>query len=121
MTTERMYFCMDFIGGGSIERVLKVQEIFPEQRIKFYAMQMIIALDILHKNNIMHRDIKPDNLMIDSEGYLKMIDFGLARILNPNQLAYTQCGTPDYMSPEVVQGHNYSYSSEWWSVGIVIF
>ena len=84
MTTERMYFCMDFISGGSIERVLKVQEVFPEERIKFYAMQMIIALEILHKNNIMHRDIKPDNLMIDEAGYLKVIDFGLARVLTPN-------------------------------------
>ena len=81
MTTERMYFCMDFISGGSIQKVLKVQEAFPEERIKFYAMQMIIGLGILHKNNIMHRDIKPDNLMIDEFGYLKVIDFGLARVL----------------------------------------
>ena len=81
MTTERMYFCMDFISGGSIQKVLKVQEAFPEERIKFYAMQLIIGLGILHKNNIMHRDIKPDNLMLDEFGYLKVIDFGLARVL----------------------------------------
>ena len=61
--------------------MLKVQEAFPEERIKFYAMQMIIGLGILHKNNIMHRDIKPDNLMLDEFGYLKVIDFGLARVL----------------------------------------
>ena len=121
MTNERIQFCMDFISGGSLNMILKHQKVFPESRIKFYAIQMIIGLGILHENNIMHRDVKLDNLMIDETGYLKVIDFGLARIINPGQKAYTYCGSLAYMAPEVLSGEPYDYSAEWWSVGIVLY
>ena len=69
----------------------------------------------------MHRDIKLDNLMIDESGYLKVIDFGLARILREGEEASTRCGTPIYMAPEILKGDNYNFSAEWWAVGIVIY
>ena len=69
----------------------------------------------------MHRDIKLENLMLDQEGYLKIIDFGLAKVLGPRQTTDSVCGTPAYMAPEVIQGEMYRFEAEWWSVGIVLY
>ena len=80
-----------------------------------------MALRALHDSNIMHRDVKLDNLMLDRHGYLKVIDFGLARILRQNEKAFTVCGTPAYMAPEIHLGQPYSYAAEWWTVGTLIY
>ena len=80
---------------------------------------MLLMLDYLQKKLIAHRDIKPSNIMIDSNGYLKMIDFGTAKILN--DYTSTIIGTPHYIAPEILQGKGYSLSCDFWSVGICMY
>ena len=70
----------------------------------------------------MHRDLKPSNLMLDADGYVKLIDFGLATVLRNGQKLFDRCGTPVYMAPEVIsKNEGYSFSADWWSVGIIMY
>ena len=78
-------------------------------------------LDYLQKKNIAHRDIKPSNIMIDNNGYLKMIDFGTAKILSSTDYTSTIIGTPHYIAPEILQGRGYSLSCDFWSLGICMY
>ena len=94
MTDERLYFIMPFYSGGTLQSVIKVDKKLPEAQVKFYLAQLILGVGNIHESHIIHRDLKPDNLMLDSNGYLKIIDFGLARYLRGSTLASTSCGTP---------------------------
>ena len=75
---------MPFIGGGEVSKLLKKRKRFSEWQIKFYTIQLILGLEYLHASNIMHRDLKLENLLLDEEGYLKIVDFGMARVLRVN-------------------------------------
>lgn len=75
---------MPFIGGGEVSKLLKKRKRFSEWQIKFYIIQLILGLEYLHASNIMHRDLKLENLLLDEEGYLKIVDFGMARVLRVN-------------------------------------
>ena len=118
---ERLYFVMPFISGGEMHQILKSRDKFPEAEVKFYIAQVVLAVAVLHSNFIMHRDLKPANLMLDSDGYLKVIDFGLATVLRYGLLAYESCGTPAYMAPEILQKRGYEFSADWWAVGIMMY
>merc|ERR1719424_531136 len=74
----------------------------------------------LHRQNIIYRDLKPENLIIDGEGYIKLIDMGFARKLSSGQ-AYTLCGTPYYLSPEMIKHTGYDKGTDWWTVGVLIY
>jgi cGMP-dependent protein kinase len=86
---------------------------------QFYIGSILLMLDYLQKKYIAHRDIKPSNIMIDTNGYLKMIDFGTAKILK--DYTSTIIGTPHYIAPEILQGKGYSLSCDFWSLGICMF
>ena len=86
---------------------------------QFYIGSMLLMLDYLQKKQIAHRDIKPSNIMIDPNGYLKMIDFGTAKVLK--DYTSTIIGTPHYIAPEILQGKGYSLSCDFWSLGICMF
>lgn len=122
-TDERLYFVMPLIAGGEMHKVLKHHTRFPsEDWVKFYIAQVVLGVSVLHESNIMHRDLKPGNLMLDSDGYLKLIDFGLATILRAGQKHYDGCGTPPYMAPEQIRIRDgYDFSADWWSVGIIAY
>jgi len=77
----RLYFVMPFINGGELYKIFQEQKRFPEEVVKFYAAQIIIAIGNLHAKDIMHRDLKLENIMVDSTGYIKIIDYGLAKML----------------------------------------
>ena len=82
---------------------------------------MFDAVRWLHKNNIVHRDLKLENVLIDKNGYLVIIDFGVSKILESDFQTDTVVGTADYMAPEVKKGEQYGKSVDWWSVGIMIY
>ena len=92
---------------------------FPNPVAKFYAAEVTLALEYLHSHNIIYRDLKPENLLLDRHGHLKITDFGFAKEVR--DITWTLCGTPDYLAPEVVSSKGYNKSVDWWSLGILIF
>ena len=120
-TEERIYFVMPFIIGGELFQHLRASKFFPEEKVKFYAASIGLALDYLHSKGIIYRDIKPENILIDEEGYLKLIDFGMAKIIKNDEKATSFCGTPEYLAPEVITGEGHNRAADWWSFGILIF
>lgn len=93
---------------------------FHEDLARFYAAQVTFALEYIHKMGLVYRDLKPENIMVDFKGFLKITDFGFCKKLKDDR-AYTLCGTPEYIAPEVIQNKGYGQSVDWWSFGILIF
>lgn len=112
---------MPFIRGGELYKLLLQRKRFPEEEAKFYAIQLALGIGHLHEQGIVHRDLKQENILLDEEGYIKIIDFGLSKILKDGEVAQTFCGTPEYIAPEIVAEEQYEKSVDWWSLGILIF
>ncbi len=120
-TEERIYFIMPFIRGGELFQHLRTEKFFKEDKVRFYAASIGIALDYLHNHGIIYRDIKPENILIGEDGYLKLIDFGMAKMVQGNEKAESFCGTPEYLAPEIITGEGHNRAADWWSYGILIF
>mmetsp|Transcript_3971 Transcript_3971/g.4783 ORF Transcript_3971/g.4783 Transcript_3971/m.4783 type:complete len:243 (-) Transcript_3971:146-874(-) len=112
---------MPFINGGELYKIFQEQKRFEESVVKFYAAQIIIAIGKLHEKGIMHRDLKLENVMVDETGYIKIIDYGLAKMLNDDEIATSYCGTPEYLAPEMVSSAGHDKTVDWWAVGIMIY
>jgi serum/glucocorticoid-regulated kinase 2 len=80
-----------------------------------------MALHHLHSYGIIYRDLKPENILMDEEGYLQLADFGMAKHLKGNEKAMSFCGTPEYLSPEIVTGEGHNKSADWWSFGVLMY
>lgn len=119
----RLYFVMPFIEGGELYKILKNEKKFKEEVVVFYAIQLILAIDYLHNKSIIHRDLKLENIMIDLEGYIKIIDYGLAKKLDETEEdeATTYCGTPEYLAPEMVSRSGHDKSVDWWAIGVLMY
>ncbi|KAK7576358.1 hypothetical protein V9T40_012644 [Parthenolecanium corni] len=85
----------------------------------FYAAEIVIALDYLHARNIVYRDLKPENLLLDRDGHLKITDFGFAKKLTDR--TWTLCGTPEYLAPEIIQSKGHNKAVDWWALGVLIY
>ena len=120
-TEERIYFIMPFIRGGELFQHLRTEKFFKEDKARFYAASMGVALEYLHNHGIVYRDIKPENILIGEDGYLKLIDFGMAKMLKGNEKAMSFCGTPEYLAPEIITGEGHNRAADWWSYGILLF
>jgi serine/threonine protein kinase len=120
-TQERIYFVMNFIRGGELFKHLLNCKFFPEEKAKFYSAIVGLALEYLHTHGIVYRDIKPDNILIDEDGYLKLADFGMAKMLKDQEKAFSLCGTPEYFSPEIITREGHNKAADWWSYGILLY
>lgn len=122
-TPDKLYLVMDFVNGGEMFYHLQQEHTFDNLRAKFYAAEIVLGLEYLHQHGIVYRDLKPENLLLDSDGHIKMTDFGLSKqgLMDPNARTKTFCGTPEYLAPEVLQGHEYGKAVDWWSLGTLIF
>jgi len=108
---------MDFLNGGELFYHLRRETYFKEPRAKFYAAEMIIAIECLHKNGVIYRDLKPENVLLDSDGHIKLTDFGLSKLQsNADKMTFTFCGTPEYLAPEIIKGVGHNNSVDWWSL-----
>ena len=117
----RLYFVMPFINGGELYKIFQEKKRFDENIVKFYAAQIIIAIGKLHEKGIMHRDLKLENIMVDSTGYIKIIDYGLAKMLSIDEVATSYCGTPEYLAPEMISHSGHDKTVDWWAVGVLIY
>jgi len=120
-TEDRIYFVMPFLRGGELFQHLRKFRIFDEDKVRFYGVQIALALDHLHSQQIIYRDLKPENILLDEHGYLKLADFGMAKKINPDEKAMSFCGTPEYLAPEIITGEGHNKSVDWWSFGIMIY
>ena len=108
--------------GGDLEILLKKKKIFSEEECKFYAAQIFLALEYLHDSNIIHRDIKPGNIFLNADGYIKVGDFGVSRKLeNSFHRTKTYVGTPLFIPPEVIHQKEYDFSADWWAYGVTLY
>ncbi|KAH8550690.1 camp-dependent protein kinase 5 [Umbelopsis sp. PMI_123] len=114
-----LYMVMDYVPGGELFSVLRKSQRFPDHVAKFYAAEVILALEYLHSKDVIYRDLKPENLLLDAQGHLKITDFGFAK--HVPDITWTLCGTPDYLAPEIIQSKGYGKAADWWSLGILIF
>lgn len=117
--SEYVYMMMEPVLGGELFTVLRTRGCFSDNEAKFYAANVILAFEYLHKKNIAYRDLKPENLLIGSDGYLKLVDFGFAKKIDTR--SWTVCGTPDYLPPEIIRQSGHSKAVDWWALGILIY
>jgi len=121
-TMERVGFVMEYINGGQLFYHMRRLSNFNEDVTRFYAAELVLALEHLHSHHIIHRDLKPENILITSEGHLCLTDFGLAKTeVTHDEGASTFCGTIEYMPPKMIQGDKYGKPADFWSVGILIY
>ena len=147
---KNLYLVMEYLGGGDLMTLLIRKNILSEAESRFYIAECILAIESIHKMNYIHRDIKPDNILIDNRGHIKISDFGLSKmaeitavteVLNKldedskhrqkleqrgefrrnRKLAYSTVGTPDYIAPEVFSRNGYSENVDWWSIGVILY
>jgi len=116
-----VFFLMEYSTGSQFDKILNVlSNKMSINIVKFYGSLLFLILDYLAKQKIIHRDIKPSNIMVDSSGYIKLVDFGAAkRILNG--YAKTMIGTPFFMAPEIISGEHYSFPADYFSVGVCLY
>ncbi|CAG9321369.1 unnamed protein product [Blepharisma stoltei] len=122
-TPDKLYMIMDFINGGELFFHLRRSTSFTEERAKFYAAEILLALDYLHTQGIIYRDLKPENILLDAEGHVKLTDFGLSKQFfgAENQKAFSFCGTPEYLAPEILKGTGHDKAVDFWSLGALIY
>ena len=113
-----LYLVMDLLTGGDLRFHIAHKKIFTEDQTKFFIANMLLALDYIHSQNIIHRDIKPENLVLEKNGYLRITDFGVAKINEKDNSSETS-GTPGYMAPEVILVQNHGPPSDFFALGVI--
>ena len=121
---ERIYLVQEYINGSDLNIIIKKKENpkIKEQKALYYFRQIISAVEYIHKLSIAHRDLKPENILINEKNDIKLIDFGLGKIFSKGELLKTQCGSPFYASPEMINGDHYNgINSDIWSLGVILY
>eukprot|EP01103_Thecamoeba_quadrilineata_P010799 TRINITY_DN242_c1_g2_i1.p1 TRINITY_DN242_c1_g2~~TRINITY_DN242_c1_g2_i1.p1 ORF type:complete len:1288 (+),score=242.18 TRINITY_DN242_c1_g2_i1:64-3927(+) len=146
-----LYLAMEYVPGGNLRTLLETVGTLEEHHAKFYLAEMMLCVDVLHQMGYIHRDLKPDNFLIDKTGHLKLSDFGLSKYglkekayvikqnigsriqtddgeldgFNPKQRTlqrqFSFVGTPDYIAVEVITGDGYDFTVDWWSLGVIFY
>ncbi|KAI9248393.1 kinase-like domain-containing protein [Sporodiniella umbellata] len=118
-TRHSVLLAMEYVPGGELFKHIHKNKKLSEKEARFFAAEIVLAIEYLHEKNIVYRDLKPENVMLDAEGHVKLIDFGFAKVLN--EKTYTLCGTPDYLAPEVIKVRGYTKAVDWWALGVLIY
>ncbi|KAL1278967.1 hypothetical protein QQF64_025640 [Cirrhinus molitorella] len=120
-TPEHVCFVMEYTAGGDLMMHIHA-DVFSETRSVFYSACVVLGLQFLHDNKIVYRDLKLDNLLLDTEGYVKIADFGLCKEgMGHGDRTSTFCGTPEFLAPEVLTDTSYTRAVDWWGLGVLIY
>ena len=115
---------LEYCPGGDLGKVLEQEKRFDEARARIYLAEILLALEDLHKRDIIFRDLKPDNVVLDAQGHALLTDFGLSKtgiFKTEEDMTYTICGTPEYLAPEIVRGEGHGKAVDWWSLGALLY
>ena len=115
-----LYFLMDYIRGKELFDVIRDIDILSKSQTLFYGASIMLAVKYLHERKCVYRDIKPENIMVTENGYIKIIDFGTAKILKDGR-TQTTMGTPHYMAPEMILGGGYSFEVDYWAIAVCMY
>lgn len=116
-----LYFLMEPALGGELFSILRRQKRFSEYVARFYAASVVVAFEYMHSKHVIYRDLKPENLLLDDKGYVKVTDFGFAARVKEGGHRYTFCGTPDYIAPEILSSAGHGKGVDWWTLGVFIY
>lgn len=117
-----LYLVLELVQGGEFFSLLRKTGTLQLPHAAFYSSQIVLIFQFLHKNKIVYRDLKPENLLINRDGYLKLTDFGFAKRLDKHpRRTWTLCGTPEYIAPEILLNKGHSFPVDWWALGILLY
>ncbi len=114
-----IYMLLSYVPGGELFSHIRRAQRFSADVTRFYLAIIVLALRYLHSFNIIYRDLKPENLLLDTRGYLKIADFGFAKVVDDR--TWTLCGTPEYLAPEIIQSDGHGKAVDWWACGILCY
>lgn len=114
-----LYLCIEYVVGGEFFTHLRRSGRFKNEAACFYGAQITAIFEYCHSKNIIYRDLKPENILLAADGYLKLTDFGFAKVIEYR--TYTLCGTPEYIAPEVLLNKGHGKPVDWWTLGILIY
>jgi serine/threonine protein kinase len=118
-TPSHVYMLLDYACGGELFTLLRREGRFANDVALFFASEIALAFEYLHNMDIAYRDLKPENLLIDKQGHVKITDFGFAKVVP--EKTYTLCGTPEYLAPEIIQSKGHNKNVDWWALGVLVF
>ncbi|KAJ2930558.1 hypothetical protein H1R20_g6543, partial [Candolleomyces eurysporus] len=115
---DKLYLVMSFVNGGELFYHLQREGKFDQDRSRFYAAELLCALEHLHGFNVVYRDLKPENILLDYTGHIALCDFGLCKLnMSETEKTNTFCGTPEYIAPELLESQGYTKTVDWWTLG----
>ncbi|KAG2004635.1 AGC/Akt protein kinase [Coprinopsis cinerea AmutBmut pab1-1] len=119
---DKLYLVMSFVNGGELFYHLQREGKFDQDRSRFYAAELLCALEHLHGFNVVYRDLKPENILLDYTGHIALCDFGLCKLnMSETEKTNTFCGTPEYIAPELLESHGYTKTVDWWTLGVLLY
>jgi len=118
---KNIFFLLEFINGGEMFTHIHKQKRrrFSPAQTRFFAAETVLAFEYLHNLDIIFRDLKPENMLIDCNGHIRVTDFGFAKRVT--DITWTMCGTPEYLAPEVIMNKGYGHGVDWWAIGVLIY